>query len=67
MAKEKINMSELAKTTGIGRNTISKMYNEQSTRIDFETVKTLCSYFDCSIGDLIMLDTDAPSHKENVS
>ena len=56
MAKEKMNIKDVHEKTGLSRTTISKLYNEESTTIAFETIQKLCQLFDCDVNDLLYLD-----------
>ena len=56
MAKRKMNIKDVAEKTGLSRTTISKLYNEQSTTIAFETIYKLCTLFECSVDELIYID-----------
>ncbi|WP_263707883.1 helix-turn-helix domain-containing protein [Shouchella tritolerans] len=56
MAKHKMNIKDVAEKTGLSRTTISKLYNEQSTTIAFETIYKLCKLFDVDVNDLIYFD-----------
>lgn len=58
MAREKLNMQDVADRTGLSRRTISKLYNEQSTTIGFETIYKLCTLLKCSVGDLLYLEDE---------
>lgn len=49
-------INQLSKDTGITRQTLTRIYNEEAERLDFETIGTLCDYFGCEIGDLLYLD-----------
>ncbi|PWA12150.1 hypothetical protein DCC39_07465 [Pueribacillus theae] len=56
MAEKNINISQLSEVTGISRNTITNIYHEKNKRIDFNTIKTLCNFFNCTPNDLIIID-----------
>lgn len=56
MAKHKMNIQDVHEKTGMSRTTISKLYNETSTTISFETIQALCNLFNCEPGDLFYLD-----------
>lgn len=56
MAKHKMNIKDVHEKTGLSRTTISKLYNETSTTISFETIYALCKLFGCEPGDLLYLD-----------
>lgn len=40
----------------MSRRTLDKFYNNESNRIDFETLATLCIVLDCEISDLLYLE-----------
>ena len=40
----------------LSRRTLDKFYNNESSRIDFDTIATICSILNCGIGDLLYLD-----------
>ncbi|WP_227767881.1 helix-turn-helix domain-containing protein [Zhaonella formicivorans] len=46
-------MKDVHEKTGLSRNTISNLYNDNATRIDFETIYKLCVLFDCEVGGLL--------------
>lgn len=45
-------ISDVARDTGLHRNTITLLYQETATRIDLDAVDSLCRYFNVSVGDL---------------
>lgn len=55
MGKNKLTITDLSEKTGLHRNTISGLYHEKVSRIDFETLEKLCRFFDCQICDLLEL------------
>jgi len=50
---QKISIKEIVEATGIGRTTLSKILNQKATNTTIENLDKLCSYFECSIEDLI--------------
>jgi putative transcriptional regulator len=56
MAKHKMNIKDVHEHTGLSRTTISKLYNEESTTIAFDTIYKLCALFDCDPGELLYLE-----------
>lgn len=56
MAQHKMNIKDVHEKTKLSRTTISKLYNETSTTISFETIEKLCNLFECSVDELIFLD-----------
>jgi len=58
MGREKYQIQDVHEKTGLSRMTISKLYNEKSTRIDFDTILKLCQLFNCEVGELLYLDEE---------
>jgi len=58
MGREKYQIQDVHEKTGLSRMTISKLYNEKSTRIDFDTILKLCQLFECEVGELLYLDAE---------
>lgn len=40
----------------IGRKTLDRIYNNENTRIDLDTIATLCTVLECEVSDLYYLD-----------
>lgn len=55
MAKHKMSIKDVHEKTGLSRTTISKLYNETSTTIAFETIAKLCKLFDITIDELLFI------------
>ncbi len=53
LGDQRIRASELSRKTGISKNALSKLYNERSKGIEFETLNKLCKALKCSVGDLL--------------
>ena len=53
LGERKLRASEVARRTGINKNTLSYLYNEKVSGIRFDTLEKLCKFLDCSIGELI--------------
>lgn len=53
LGERKLRASEVARKTGINKNTLSSLYNEKVSGIRFDTLEKLCKFLNCSIGDLI--------------
>lgn len=43
---------DVARLTGLHRNTITLLYNETAARIELDAMDKLCSLFKVSVGDL---------------
>ena len=52
MGERKMSVSDVARETGLHRNTITLLYKETAKQVDIETIDKLCTLFDCSVGDL---------------
>lgn len=56
MGKKRYSIQDVHKKTGLSRNTISNLYNDKATRIDYATIGKLCTLFDCDIGELLSFE-----------
>lgn len=52
MGERKMKVMDVARETGLNRNTVTLLYKEKAQRVDFETIEKLCDLFDCEIGEL---------------
>lgn len=53
MGRDKLNIADVSRLTGLNRSTITALYRETSTRVDLPAIEQLCTLFKCSIGDLL--------------
>ena len=53
MGEQKVNIQTVHEETGLNRTTISNLYHEKVSRIDFSTIDKLCVYFNCEVGELL--------------
>lgn len=53
LGERKLRASEVARKTGINKNTLSSLYHEKISGIRFDTLEKLCKFLNCSIGELI--------------
>lgn len=53
MGERKLKVIEVARATGLHRNTVTLLYNETATRIDLEAIEALCKLFECGVGELL--------------
>ncbi len=51
--KRRITLDELAKETGVSRNTLSRISNTYGYNTTTEALDKLCTYFDCTVSDLV--------------
>lgn len=52
MGKNRKNIQDVCNETGLARNTVSNLYYDKATRIDYNTIDKLCQMFHCKVGDL---------------
>ena len=53
MGERKMKIVDVARETGLNRNTVTLMYKETAQRIDLEAIDKLCELFGCEVGDLL--------------
>jgi len=58
LGEKKLKVAEVARETGINKNTIHRLYNETITRIDIEVIEILCRYLGVEVGELFELVND---------
>ena len=52
MGERKMKLMDVARETGLHRNTVTLLYKETATRIDLDAIEKLCELFKCGVGDL---------------
>ena len=58
LAKGFRHVSQLVEASGVSRTTVSALYKNETTRIDFVTIARLCHALDCQPGELLVLVKD---------
>lgn len=53
MGEQKLKIADVARMTDLHRNGITKLYNEETDGIKFETLEKLCLALNCDISDLL--------------
>ena len=53
MGEHKMKVIDVARLTGLHRNTITLLYKETASRIDLEAIDKLCKLFKCKVSDLL--------------
>ena len=61
MGERKLKISDVARDTGLHRNTITLLYQETATRVDLEAIDALCRYFGVGVGELFERLENSPS------
>lgn len=58
-AQKGIRVADADRLTDMGRSTLYRLYNNEVTRIDFDSLNSLCKLLDCKPGDIILYEEDA--------
>ena len=66
MGQARYSIQDVHNKTGLARSTVTQLYHDKATRIDFETVEKLCSLFQCDISALLTLEGTGNNQKEQV-
>jgi len=53
MGERKMKIADVARETGLNRNTITLLYKETATRIELDVIEKLCDLFECEVGHLL--------------
>lgn len=52
MGERKMKIADVARETGLNRNTVTLLYKETATRVELDTIERLCVLFGCEVGEL---------------
>jgi putative transcriptional regulator len=58
LGQKKLKVAEVARDTGVNKNTLHRLYNETATRVDMEVIEKLCLYLDISISELFSIEVE---------
>lgn len=58
MGKCRYSIQDVHKLTGLSRSTVSNLYNDKASRIDFDTLEKLCELFKCNASELFDVSCD---------
>ncbi|MFZ3144107.1 helix-turn-helix domain-containing protein [Psychrobacter glacincola] len=64
LAERRMKVADLIRMTGISKSTMHKVYNEQTSRIDFETMDKICEALEIGVGDLFTYVPNESVEKE---
>jgi putative transcriptional regulator len=56
MGAKRLKIADVVRDTGINRSTVNRLYHETTTRIDYETLETLCKYLECDVNQLLEIN-----------
>lgn len=51
--ERRLKVADVARATTLSKTTLHKLYNEESTRIDFDTIDQICKFLGVGVGDLL--------------
>jgi len=57
--RRRVTIQEIARETGITRNTLSKLLNQHGASVRTENLDRLCAYFGCGLGELVEFVSNA--------
>jgi putative transcriptional regulator len=52
MGERKMKIADVARQTGLHRNTVTLLYRETANRVELDAMDKLCKFFSCEVGDL---------------
>lgn len=53
MGERKMKIVDVARETGLNRNTVTLLYKETAQRMELEALEKLCQLFECEVGELL--------------
>lgn len=56
MGERKMNISDVARLSGLNRSTVSLLYHETATRVELDAIDRLCLLFQCDVGDMFEVE-----------
>ena len=59
MGRDKLNIANVSRLTGLNRSTVTALYRESATRVELPAIEQLCALFKCSVGELLEHVSDA--------
>ena len=65
LAEKKLRVADVVRATGMSKSTLHKLYNEESSRIDFNTIDQLCEFLDVQVGDLFIYKPNTKDDEES--
>lgn len=54
LGEKRMKVADIVRATKISKTTLHKLYNEQSTRVDFDTIDALCEVLEVEVGELFV-------------
>lgn len=53
MGEHKMKIADVARETGLNRNTVTLLYKETANRLELDAIDKLCELFECEVGELL--------------
>lgn len=63
MGAKRLSIADVHEKTGLSRTTISNLYYDKATRLDYDTIDRLCRLFDCDVNGILSYSSNC--EKEN--
>lgn len=54
LVERKMRVADIVIETGLNKSTLYKLYNDESVRIDFETIDKICLALNVGVGELLI-------------
>ena len=64
MGEFRYSIQDVHKKTGLSRSTVTQLYHDKATRIDFVTIEKLCKLFNCNISRLLQLENKTKKNED---
>ena len=61
LGEVRIKQAELSRLSGVNKNTLSALYNDEIKRIDLEVLNKICYSLNCKLTDILEYTPDKPS------
>lgn len=53
LAERRLRVADLVRMSGISKSTLHRIYNDETTRIEFDTLSKLCEVLNVTPGDIL--------------
>ena len=62
-AQKGMRVIDAEKKVDLARSTLYRLYNNEATRIDFDSIEKLCKLLECTPNDLFLISEDESENK----
>lgn len=59
MGRKRYSIEDVHRLTGLSRSSVSNLYNDKATRIDYATIDKICALFSCDVCELLHFIDDS--------